>query len=172
MASTYTLISSQVLASSAASVTFSSIPATYTDLVIKTSVRCDTPGVVTAIIYAYLNGNAATYGSTYLTGNGSSASSGRDTSSGSGAAIALATGATATTGTFASSDIYIPNYALTQQKAFSGFSATETNATAALIRTFADLYTTTTALTSIQLTLGGDNFISGSSFYLYGISNA
>jgi hypothetical protein len=32
---TYTLIESQVLGSSAASVTFSAIPATYTDLVLK-----------------------------------------------------------------------------------------------------------------------------------------
>jgi hypothetical protein len=35
MANTYTLIESQVLGSAAASVTFSAIPATYTDLVLK-----------------------------------------------------------------------------------------------------------------------------------------
>ena len=38
-ANTYTLISSNVLASSAATVTFSSIPATYTDLVLRVSAR-------------------------------------------------------------------------------------------------------------------------------------
>ena len=40
-ANTYTLISSNVLGSSAASVTFSSIPATYTDLVLRVSARTD-----------------------------------------------------------------------------------------------------------------------------------
>jgi len=39
---TYTLISSNVLTSSAASVTFSSIPATYTDLVVRLSARATT----------------------------------------------------------------------------------------------------------------------------------
>ena len=41
MPSTYTLISSNVLASSAASVTFSAIPSTYTDLVVRASIRSD-----------------------------------------------------------------------------------------------------------------------------------
>jgi len=39
MPSTYTLISSNVLGSSAASVTFSAIPSTYTDLVLRISAR-------------------------------------------------------------------------------------------------------------------------------------
>ena len=45
MATTYTLITSQTLASSAASVTFSSIPSTYTDLVLRVSARTDNAAV-------------------------------------------------------------------------------------------------------------------------------
>ena len=41
MANTYTLISSNVLGSSAASITFSAIPATYTDLVVRVTSRVD-----------------------------------------------------------------------------------------------------------------------------------
>ena len=41
---TYTLISSNVLSSSAASVTFSSIASTYTDLVLRVSARDDRAG--------------------------------------------------------------------------------------------------------------------------------
>ena len=41
MPATYTLIASNTLSSAAASVTFSAIPATYTDLVLRYSARSD-----------------------------------------------------------------------------------------------------------------------------------
>jgi hypothetical protein len=53
MANTYTLIESQVLGSSAASVTFSAIPATYTDLVLKFSSRNDDTGVTETVYSSF-----------------------------------------------------------------------------------------------------------------------
>ena len=74
--STYTPIASQTLGSAAASVTFSSIPQGYTDLVIVNNVTCT---IDTQVIGCQYNGDTgANYSKTYLLGNGSSAFSGRN----------------------------------------------------------------------------------------------
>lgn len=74
MANTYTLISSNTLTSSAASVTFSSIPATYTDLVLRISSRTDAAGA-TATVAAQFNGDttSANYSETNLNSDGATA---------------------------------------------------------------------------------------------------
>ena len=72
MANTYTLISSNVLSSSAASVTFSAIPATYTDLVVKTSVR-ETNN--SGVMLCKINGTTTGYTGKELTGSGLAAAS-------------------------------------------------------------------------------------------------
>jgi len=79
MANTYTLINSNVLASSAASVTFSAIPATFTDLVIRASIRTDR-AAVEDWLYIKFNGLTTNRSYTRLTGSGSAAASGRSTS--------------------------------------------------------------------------------------------
>ena len=74
---TYDAIATQTLSSAAASVTFSSIAGTYTDLVLVTSIRKSTTGVS-----AYLRANndsGTNYSTTYLYGSGTSAISTRDT---------------------------------------------------------------------------------------------
>ena len=170
MASTYTLIQSQTLASSAASVTFSTIPSTYTDLVLKASAR-STGSSYTLVLK--LNGTTANYSDTFLQGSGSAASS----SAGSAQAASYQYGgvdlSTYTANTFASAEIYIPSYTASQNKPFSNFAVTETNATAAEIFAHASLWLNTAAITTVDFSLtGGNSFVTGSSFYLYGISNA
>jgi len=165
---TYTLISSNVLSSSAASVTFSSIPATYTDLVLRVSARGDNTGL---LLEMTLNSATSTYSNTLLLGDGATASSTRNT----GQAYLRAgyvnpSGSTAST--FSSGEIYIPNYTSTTNKAMSSLGMTENNATTAYIANYANLWQTSSAITSISLQVTGQNFVSGSSFYLYGISNA
>jgi hypothetical protein len=166
---TYQLISSNVLGSAAASVTFSSIPATYTDLVIRTSVRTDRSSAVDGINIG-LNNTSTNYSYTFLRGNGSAASSSRD--------VIYSTfrnmdGASATSNTFASNEIYIPNYAGSTNKPFSVTGAQEDNQTTAYIEAYAFLWSNTAAISSIVLSpYVGPNFVSGSSFYLYGISKS
>ncbi len=80
MPATYTLINSNVLTSSAASVTFSAIPATYTDLVIRCSGRSDSSFSAVLDLYLSFNGSTATYSRTQIRGYGSTA----DSSNGSG----------------------------------------------------------------------------------------
>jgi hypothetical protein len=72
---TYTPIASQTLASNQTTITMSSIPSTYTDLVLVLS------GIYTASNYVNIrvnNDNSSNYSFTYLRGNGSSAISGRN----------------------------------------------------------------------------------------------
>ena len=170
MATTYTLISSNTLSSSAASVTFSSIPATYTDLVLKVSVRGDA-AVVSNNLYCRFNGDTgANYSYTQLYGNGATAASANGSPT-NPSIYQGNVGASATASTFSNVEIYIPSYTATQKKPFSADSAHETNATTAYRSANALLWQTTSAITSIDITIaGGSSFVSGSSFYLYGIS--
>jgi hypothetical protein len=175
MPATYTLISSNVLSSSAASVTFSAIPATYTDLVLRYSARTTEAGPNELIIYT-LNGNTGSnYSTTTLIGNASTATSNRTTSA-ANIRAGWQDGDTATSNTFGSAEIYIPSYTASQNKPTGNFSVAENNSAGTAdtyINTNAGLFRITDAITSITLTpINGTNFKSGSSFYLYGISNA
>jgi hypothetical protein len=166
---TYTLISSNVLSSSAASVTFSSIPATYTDLVLRASTRTDNANVSTAV-KLYFNNVTTDTSATYIEGNGATVISGFPSAP---VLIFRADGATATSNTFGNAEIYIPSYTnTTAKKPVSSFGVHENNATTAYIDAVAALNNSNSAISRIDLDGNGANFVSGSSFYLYGISNA
>ncbi len=166
MPNTYTLISSNVLSSSAASVTFSSIPATFTDLVMLWSVN--TSSLQDGTIY--FNGTLGTtnYSRTFVAGNGATASSSRNSNR---EAIDMDYIGSATANTFASGEMYLPNYAGSANKPLSTISALEANSTTAYLRANAGLARVTAAVTSLTIAAAG-TFSSGSSFYLYGIKNS
>ena len=170
---TYTLISSNVLSSSALSVTFSAIPATFTDLVLKVSTRGDGATTFQFINFEFNADASALYSYTALRGNGVTATSNRATSSTTGQSSNSTNGDSATANTFSNSEFYIPNYTSTTSKPISSFGASENNATGAGLSANAQLYRNTSAITSIKLSSNtGPNWMAGSSFYLYGISNA
>jgi hypothetical protein len=173
---TYTLISSNVLTASAASVTFSSIPATFTDLVLKVSARLDDGESPSFLIR--LNGDTASnYSVTFLrsTYNGTF-DSGRQSNYSLGTGITYATGSLGTSDTFSNNEIYIPNYAGGANKVISVHGASEQNTASSaevVNNVTAGLWRITSAITSITLlNTNPYNWVSGSSFYLYGISNA
>jgi hypothetical protein len=175
MPATYTLINSNVLASSAASITFSSIPATYTDLVLRVSGRTDRAAPFDSLVLT-INGTGGTaYSRTALRGNGSSAVS-FNASSGASFLTDLMgiTASTATSNTFGSFEIYIPSYTVSQNKPFSFAGAGEdNNSTPVYSGATAGLWSNTAAITQLSFAPNsGTVFVSGSSFYLYGISNA
>jgi hypothetical protein len=166
---TYTLIEAKTLASSAASVTFSAIPATYTDLVVRLSARSDSATVNIKITF---NSDTATnYSQTYIIGDGSAASSGRQSSIDNFNPYGL-NASTYTANTFSNAEIYIPSYLVSQNKPIGFFGVTENNATSAYMMPSAGLWRNTAAITSVIIAPNNNNFVSGSSFYLYGISNA
>jgi hypothetical protein len=164
------LIARQELTSAAASITFSSIPATFTDLVLVLSLRVSAGGDGN-IARCALKMNAVTsgYSSRMLFGNGSSASSASDTTT-QGFTWFYANGFSATASTFGSSQIYLPNYGSSVAKSASIDSVTENNATAAIESIAAALCTSTEAITSLTLTqTESGNFVSGSSASLFGV---
>jgi len=168
---TYTLIMPAVTVGSggAASITFSAIPATYTDLVIRFSTR-DTSGAAYGNVITKINGVTTSQSNRTILGLGTGTpSSFPDTPLYS----ASSTGSTATANTFANTDIYIPNYALTtMNKSLSIDSITETNATGAAASLVGGLYASNTAITSITLAPNSGTYVQYSTAYLYGVSNA
>jgi hypothetical protein len=172
MASTYTLISSNLLASSAASVTFTSIPATYTDLVVRVSARGTTSATSVTTVYRLNGDTTSNYSYRRLSGDGSAASSVGDSNNIFQYIAAGIPAATATANTFGSLEVYIPSYTVSANKPMSVFSVQENNITAAQINAIAHLWRNTAAITSIEFALNTGDFASGTSFYLYGIKNS
>ena len=163
------LISSQVLSTSAASVTFSAIPATFTDLVLRFSSRADTDPHTIRVVFNS-NGNGS---QTYMWGNGSSASGARDVGT-SGTNLYNVNTAGSTSNTFTSGEIYLPSYTASQNKPLSVFYAQENNSSTAYLYAVAGLKSSTDAITSISMQCAGvfgESFVSGSSFFLYGIKS-
>jgi hypothetical protein len=159
------VIQHQELASTQASITFSSIPQTFTDLLIVFSGRSDRANSFDNI-RVMPNGLATDVSSRILFGSGSAASSFTE-SYVSGYTAANS----ATSNTFGNSSIYISNYAGSTAKSFSIDSVGENNATASAQAITAGLWNQTAAITSIVLDQGdGSNWLQYTSATLYGIT--
>jgi len=170
MPSTYTLISSNVLSSSAASVTFSAIPSTYTDLVLRVSARTDEGGGALGTgTQLRLNGLTTNKTARWLYTDSGSALSAAFTNYGG---TVPANGQTANT--FSNGEIYIPNYLSTANKPLSTFNVSENDSatSATYIEAIAGLFSNASTISSMTMIVVGCNFVSGSSFYLYGIKNS
>jgi hypothetical protein len=164
---TYIQIGSTVTvgAGGASTIDFTSIPATYTDLVIKLSGRYSASTFDGH--YIAFNGSTSTFSGKYLYGSGSS------TVSGSLARyLGTINGTASTANTFTSTEIYIPNYSGSTNKSFSSDSVTENNATESYANMVAGLWATTSAITSISISLPTGNFVQYSTASLYGIKNS
>jgi hypothetical protein len=173
MANTFTLIaSSTVGAGGAASITFSSIVSTYTDLQLVVSARSSTGIYQTDCNIQVGNGSIDT-GSNYKTielyGDGTSVGSNSFTTTNIHPPIA---GAGATSSTFGNFQLYFPNYAGSTQKSISCDVVTENNSANAAARLAAYLWTGTSAINIITLTAASGNFVQYSTAYLYGVKNA
>jgi hypothetical protein len=169
MANTYVKIGSTVTVgvSGAATIDFTSIPATYTDLVIKLSSRSNTASSTTGVVMQF-NGSGASLSYRLLEGDGSTAASYNGTTGRIGATNA----ATATASTFGNLEAYIPNYAGSTNKSSSNDSVQENNSSTAYADLSANLWSNTAAITSISLSLQAGSFAQYSTASLYGISKS
>jgi hypothetical protein len=160
-------------AGGAASIDFSSIPSTYTDLCIKYSTRTDRANF-TSDIYIQFNGvMTATYSFRRLYGNGTGPASDTLSNNSAGGFAGTAVGATATASTFGNSEIYIPNYTSANAKSWSSDGVTENNATGVLTAIYAGLWSGTAAITSIAIKdYNSANFVQYTTATLYGISKS
>jgi hypothetical protein len=175
---TYTLIASSVLGSNQSTVSFSSIPATYTDLIVTGSIRSSNAGIGNqlSIWFNTDTDTATTYSYTYLRGTGTAASSSRSSNTGDTRIFDI-NGNGSTASVFSNTEIYIPNYRASINKPFSAFSTMENNASASFMGVNAFLWRNTAAITAITLASQqyaslGTTLLAGSSFYLYGIKNS
>lgn len=155
------------------SISFTSIPQTYTDLVVKISAR-DARAVVASSIVLQINGSTASSGSyRRIYGDGAAAFS--DSSTGETTVQSgHSDGNSATASTFGSVEIYIPNYAgTTYNKSFSSDGVAETNGTTTYISMVAGLWANTAAITQITIKPAtAVNFLQYSTATLYGVFNA
>jgi hypothetical protein len=168
MATTYEPIATQTLGSAAATVTFSSISGSYTDLVIVSNLG------IASNQYPFIRFNSDSgnnYSTTDLYGNGTSALSSRAYIT--QAQIWISLDVPASTGIETNFIVNLQNYSnsTTYKTALSRFNATAYGTTATV-----GLWRNTAAITSI--TIGGFgsgsawNLASGSTFTLYGIKAA
>jgi hypothetical protein len=176
MATTYELIKGETLASSAAFYSFTAIPNTFTDLVLRLSLRDDGAGTPSTILVTFNSDTATNYSETVLYGTGASAASTRSSNSRKIGQTGYLVGDSAgnTSSTFGSLEMYIPNYLASANKPISAMSVEESNSasTGTYIAPLAGLWRNTAAITSIDIGMGASNFVAGSSFYLYGVKNA
>lgn len=171
MATYIKIASNTVGAGGAASVTFSSIPSTYTDLVLKISWRT-TAAVVANIGYLTFNSDTTGYSHKFVQGNGATADSGGYTGANSKNS-GIIPGSSATGNTFSNNEIYIPNYKGSNYKSYSIDSTGENNATTSYAMLLAGLWSNISAITSIKLEeQNGATISQYSTFTLYGVSNA
>lgn len=169
MPNTFVKIASVTVGSGgAATIDFTSIPSTYTDLQLVFTAR--NTAASNAFTQLTFNGNTSSYSYRGLYGNGSAASS----FSASAAYIYVGDMdlSTYTANTFSSESIYVPNYAGSSNKSVSIDSVNENNATAAAAYLVAGLWSNSAAINRITLTPGGGNYAQYSTATLYGIKNS
>lgn len=144
---------------------FASIPATYTDLLLVISARSGSAGDT---LWARFNNDTSNACTTrWLVGDGSSASS---SNSGGNTFIRLGTITSGdTANTFNNFQMYVPNYAGSDQKSVSVDAVNENNATTAYQRITAGIWPVTSAITNIIISNNGASISEYSSASLYGI---
>ena len=170
---TYKAIASTTVGSGgASSITFSSIPQTYTDLVLLMSARQDANGA--ASILGRFNSSATGYSTRQLYGYGTTV--GSTTAVGGGTTYAdfgIQDNSGTTSNTFSNTLVYIPNYAGSNNKSYSVDSVSEDNTSInAFLILNAGLWSNTSAITSLTLTCQNGNFVQYVTAVLYGVKNS
>lgn len=161
--STYTPIATTTLGSAASSYSFTSIPSTYTDLILVFAGSSSAGNAP----YFTVNGDSGTnYSTTALLGNGSAASSGRTSNQAVGYLGGFSVGIGTSQATMV---IQFQNYSntTTYKTVLSRLSATQYEAEATV-----SLWRSTSAINRIDVGIGGATYSVGSTFTLYGIAAA
>jgi hypothetical protein len=168
MALTYEPIATNTLGTAASSVSFSSISGSYTDLVLVISARGTTAATSTSV-YFTTNITGANYSSTWMLGNGSSAASSRYSGLNQGylGYISAASNASDSRGTVIAHFMNYSNTTTFKTVLSRG------NVAEAEVDAYVSLIRGTSAISTITVGEGGgNNFVAGSTFTLYGIKAA
>ena len=167
----YNLIATTTVGSGGSSaITFTSIPATYTDLLVVVSLRNDT----TADQF-YMTLNSITFGSgtanssKIVYGDGSNPNSRNNVPY-----LGFPSASDYTASVFSNASMYIPNYTGSTNKSVSTDSVNENNASTAYLSLSAAVFNIAAAITivSIETQSIAVKFLQYSSASLYGIKNS
>lgn len=176
MAKTYTPITTTTLTSVTNSVNLTSIPATYTDLILVVNVKAE-PNNYPILLMRFNSDSGANYSRTYMIGEMGNATSGRNSAynqmyPGPGSAA----GITDYPNLYSYGIMHIMSYANTSVfKTVLSRDASPRNLIGANQETglFVNLWRSTAAISTINITTNnGANYDVGSSFTLYGIKAA
>lgn len=163
MPTTYEPIATQTLGSAAATITFSSIPATYTDL----RLVLVTQNTTSANLTMQFNSDSGTnYSTATLFGAGASASSERSTN-----ATSLRAGSSAGNTNFRLIEIDVFNYTGSTFKTELTTASLDDNGSGS-IRKIVGLWRSTSVINRIDLAYSSGNHAIGTTATLYGIKNA
>lgn len=166
---TITLISTVTVgAGGTNSISLSSIPQTYTDILITGSLRDNASAVASNMNMVFNSNTSAIYSARRLYGTGSGAGSDSFSGLNSMPGVWINSG-TSTANTFNNFSVYIPNYSGSTNKSMSMDSVTENNATAVNHGPTAGLFASTAGITQIDISAGGNVFQQYSSVSIYGI---
>jgi hypothetical protein len=163
MPATYEPIATTTLGSAASTITFSSIPSTYTDLVIVFA------GTATANLNPLMSFNSdsgTNYSRTYLTGNGSGAFSGRLTSQTS---MRLTDNNLSTTVSLCRISIFSYTSAV-NKTALIEYSSDRNGS--GFVERLVGLWRSTASITTVSLSTSTSTFAAGTTATLYGILKA
>ena len=166
MASTYNVISTQTLTGTATTVTFSSVPSTYTDLVLVLSVKNTTAN--TYPLVRFNSDTGSNYSITTLVGSAAGAVSYRasnQTSMYINYSDPLPTAAS----TFATFVVNLQSYS--NSTTYKTILSRVGN-TGSAVEALAGLWRNTNAISTIALTCDAGSYAAGSTFTLYGIKAA
>jgi hypothetical protein len=151
----------------AASITFDSIPTSFTDLYLVTSFRSDSASIFDTVILSPNSSTANGQRVALLVGTQGGIQSVSSTQLRTGAAA----GQNTTSNTFSNDSVYISNYAGTTAKSMAVDSLIENNAVDnSVINMMAQTWNDSSAITSLTMQTNSGNFVQYSSASLYGIT--
>ena len=176
MANTYVAIATTTVGSGGASnFDFTSIPATYDDLLLHISSRSNRSAALDYWNLRFNNDSGNNYSSAWGKEYGPSVYEASTNSSADKMFIGWVNGNTATSNTFATNFIYIPNYLSSEYKSVSSEGGTENNATANNdyeLGFIGGLWSSTSSINRITLLPAVGTLLQYSTVTLYGIKKS
>lgn len=153
----------------ATSIDFTGIPGTAKDLLCLVSARSDLGGVAGSLQFRFNSDTSSNYAWMRLVGDGSAASASSFSSQTAFISSFGVNGSPATSNTFSTVAVYVPNYTASQAKSISAEGVAENNGTEAYQVLSTGRWSGTSAITSLSVFLGG-NFTQYTTASLYIIS--
>jgi len=179
MATTYIKISTVTVGSGGAStIEFTSIPQTYTDLMVRLSARTDESGQGRSYVRLRFNSSSSTiYNYCWMFGYDGDVANSVGGSPESNGNVLVIPAANATANVFGNNDVIIPNYAGSNNKSYFIDGGSENNSSSIyMVSLCSSIWSSTDAITSITfypVSVGSANkFVQHTTATLYGIKNS